>query len=202
MGWNLWKKGRLSRHSRRAMVQLRVQNLIRARSDANIFPYFQPLVSLFFNCDVAIRNWSKVNRMLNQNHANSSCKELIEIIHKNPELVEYLISTSLTGRCLGPKKGFWKSLTDRQSKRSFLNGITKLTNFGNHVKNSTELLTPFQQFYEPDEFEQLQEIYESVRNKTDLLEEHKKNFVSIINYLIMTMKPNDYSNLESIIGKI
>ena len=135
--------------------------------------------------------------------SNSFCRELNDLIENNEEsLKSDLISTSMTGRCLGPKKGYWEDITKRQSKKAFLNEITKLTSFANQVKCTKTILQPFEKFYNEDEFLELNEMYTTVIDKEKLMSRHKKNFTSIINYLVTTMKPNDYSNLDEIIGKL
>ena len=159
--------------------------------------------SLFFNCDIAIRNWDNMMEMLNKNRSNSQCGELLDIINKNQQcLIAELLSTSLTGRSLGPVRGFWDELTARQTKRSFLDKVSKLTTFSNEVKNSKFLLESFKRFYDPEEFQQLEKIYNIISAKDKLIKQHKKNFAAITDYILKEIRPKNFSNLDAFIGKI
>ena len=160
---------------------------------------FESWYSLFYNCDIAIRNWDKLIKMLNDHRSRSTCQELLELINEHEKsLLEDLLSTALTGRCLSD--GFWKDLTRHQKKREFLEQIKKLTSFKCKVEDSENILETYSRFFRSSENDQLSNIYGRVGNKNVFVRHHKKNFISIVNYLIKSMKPNDYANLESSIG--
>ena len=158
--------------------------------------------SLFWNCDIAIRNWDKVMETLNDHRNRGSCKELLELIGKHEEtMIPDLVSTALTGRSLGPR-GYWPKLTQEQTKREFLDKIKELTSFESEVRNSENILETYSKFFSETENQELAGIYDRVINKNKFVLNHKKNFTSIVNYVIKALKPNTYSNLDSKIGEI
>ena len=152
---------------------------------------------LFNNCDVAIRHADQLKLFLDDfNRSNEKCKELRNLMSKNHRtLIPDLISTSLIGRAV---MSFWESLTKRQTKRSFLKEITNVIKFNCNVQTSETLLEYFKQFYDDSEIEQLEDVIKDVNDQHRLLIDTKKSFEALINYITKSMKPNHFSNLDSV----
>ena len=111
-------------------------------------------------------------------------------------LIPDLISTSLIGRAV---MSFWESVTERQTKRSFLNEITNLINFNCNVQTSENLFECFKEFYNESEIKQLETIIKKVNDQHRLLIDTKKSFEALVNYITKSMKPpNIFSNLDSL----
>lgn len=154
--------------------------------------------SLFFNVDVGVRNLNSMKLILEEFQSHRGSKTLLDLL-SDKKLIGDLISTSLVGTYL---EKHWSNLTKKQLKSDFIKELSSVKSFAEQIRSSDSVIELYEPFYDSRDFDQIRTVLVGVQDVKSFNNNHKRNFESVINYIVGNLKPNPESNLDKMIGKI